>query len=271
MLVAAIVLGACGCGRVGFTSASDSAGQDAAAFNDAALADGLRLFGHDEDGDGLPDVVDNCPHIANVLQTNSDGDQAGDACDSFPTTHNTLRFYSLVTADLNDPAAEINGTWIKGDDFWTANDPVNANLHIVGPTGTSEIFIGYNVISVLDAAANHELSVRAENTMLEAYYYGHYRSRDQTEASISNAFHDGAGNYESLANSSATGRLFATGPATLAVRFDTTAKEIRTRFVNASGSYEVVSPATLLASMNHYHLDAVGVEVKVLYFAIVGE
>ncbi|MBU0552174.1 thrombospondin type 3 repeat-containing protein, partial [Myxococcota bacterium] len=35
----------------------------------------------DEDQDGFPDELDNCPHIANPEQTNSDGDTQGDACD----------------------------------------------------------------------------------------------------------------------------------------------------------------------------------------------
>ncbi len=38
----------------------------------------------DDDGDGIPNVADNCPGDANAGQTDSDGDGAGDACDSSP-------------------------------------------------------------------------------------------------------------------------------------------------------------------------------------------
>ena len=36
----------------------------------------------DQDGDGIADVDDNCPFIANPSQRNTDGDGLGDACDS---------------------------------------------------------------------------------------------------------------------------------------------------------------------------------------------
>ena len=34
----------------------------------------------DQDGDGVPDVIDNCPTVANADQASSDGDVTGDAC-----------------------------------------------------------------------------------------------------------------------------------------------------------------------------------------------
>ena len=36
----------------------------------------------DADGDGIPDIVDNCPHIFNPNQTDLNGDGIADACPS---------------------------------------------------------------------------------------------------------------------------------------------------------------------------------------------
>ena len=48
------------------------------------LAAGLAPFNSppDQDGDGVIDVIDNCPAVSNVSQLDSDGDNVGDACKS---------------------------------------------------------------------------------------------------------------------------------------------------------------------------------------------
>ncbi|MBI5482058.1 MAG: amidohydrolase family protein [Deltaproteobacteria bacterium] len=42
----------------------------------------------DADADGIPDDRDNCPNVANTDQTDTDGDDLGDACDLCPTISN---------------------------------------------------------------------------------------------------------------------------------------------------------------------------------------
>lgn len=40
----------------------------------------------DADGDGVPDILDNCPLTPNPDQADADGDGFGDACDAFPNS-----------------------------------------------------------------------------------------------------------------------------------------------------------------------------------------
>jgi hypothetical protein len=42
----------------------------------------LRQTAEDSDGDELPDAIDNCPEVANILQQDADNDGRGDACDA---------------------------------------------------------------------------------------------------------------------------------------------------------------------------------------------
>jgi hypothetical protein len=44
----------------------------------------------DQDLDGVIDVADNCPLVANPGQENRDGDELGDACDPFPDDADNL-------------------------------------------------------------------------------------------------------------------------------------------------------------------------------------
>jgi hypothetical protein len=54
---------------------------------------------NDADNDGIPDNIDNCPHIANANQADSDGDGIGDVCDSCP----------------HDAANDVDGDGVCGD------------------------------------------------------------------------------------------------------------------------------------------------------------
>lgn len=58
-----------------------------------ALVVGFPLAGMagppDTDMDTVPDTSDNCPTVANPLQTDTDGDTAGDACDKCSTDFET--------------------------------------------------------------------------------------------------------------------------------------------------------------------------------------
>lgn len=58
-----------------YASAAVQAGPPAAQPSTARSA-------HDQDGDGLPDAIDNCPTVVNVDQRDLDHDGIGDLCDA---------------------------------------------------------------------------------------------------------------------------------------------------------------------------------------------
>lgn len=99
-LIAGLAIGAAalaGCGRVGFDPVGlDPGGADASAACVEA--------GHDEDGDGIDDACDTCPHLADPGQADRDADRVGDRCDprpDLPGEH--ILFF--------DPFTELRADW----------------------------------------------------------------------------------------------------------------------------------------------------------------
>jgi hypothetical protein len=69
---------------------------------------------HDEDGDGVPDVRDNCPQLANADQADGDGDGVGDACDPDPTV--PAQAIALFLPFTTPDPRFIADSWTHGDD-----------------------------------------------------------------------------------------------------------------------------------------------------------
>ncbi len=80
---------------------------------------------NDLDGDGVPNGIDNCPHIANPAQTDSDKDGKGDACDACPNSANPgVAACPLPITTVRDPnaaghpssgsAVSIQGLYVTG-------------------------------------------------------------------------------------------------------------------------------------------------------------
>jgi hypothetical protein len=96
-----VILGlSAGCGRFSFDATAGAS--DDAAGGDGAGPDAppcLDPIGHDEDGDGVLDGCDGCPHLPDPLQLDGDGDGVGDACDPDPASQQQILFFDPFISD----------------------------------------------------------------------------------------------------------------------------------------------------------------------------
>jgi hypothetical protein len=67
----------------------------------------------DADGDGVPDVSDNCPAVPNPSQADGDSDGVGDGCDNCPTLANPTQIDTDADGrgDSCDPDDDGDGYW----------------------------------------------------------------------------------------------------------------------------------------------------------------
>jgi hypothetical protein len=83
----------------------------------------LHLFFADDDGDGVPNEVDNCRTTPNANQADEDGDGIGDACD--PDRDRDGDGYTVEQGDCSDTAAFYNPADLDRDGLSTCNGDCN--------------------------------------------------------------------------------------------------------------------------------------------------
>jgi hypothetical protein len=96
-----------------------------------AEADDSGVYGAvDADTDGISDLCDNCPSIANSSQVDADADAHGDACDCAPTDTSVFAV-SLELAALALDVDKTTLTWtsaVSSSGAGTVHDVVRGNL-----------------------------------------------------------------------------------------------------------------------------------------------
>jgi hypothetical protein len=153
------------CGRIEFDIV-DGAGADAPACPDP----------HDEDGDGVPDCVDVCPHIAGP-QSDRDRDGVGDACDPNPdVARDRIAEFEPLTSQLS--AWQHRGTWTyEGDDILAdARSGVFALELAFTPTEDT-VAIGGHVVAGSTTGTSRQVSVQFNNAV-GSYYCELYEAPD---------------------------------------------------------------------------------------------
>ena len=152
--LAAVVIALAACGRLDFV-----AQPDATPPADVAT-------GHDEDGDGLPDLVDPCPWIAGDA-TDADGDGVGDACDPHPSTPgDTLVEFSALGAGDATPFAELAGWTREADALRHAGD-IATNFSPA--VASAQVELGFTIIALV-GTGQHQVAL-APDTGTDPYYF----------------------------------------------------------------------------------------------------
>ncbi|HEY4180731.1 MAG TPA: hypothetical protein VGM90_27995 [Kofleriaceae bacterium] len=160
-----LALSLAGCGRLGFATA-----RDADADPDADSMDGPATAAHDEDGDGIDDAVDPCPHIFSDA-SDADQDGVGDLCDPNPQsgTEKWIGFYPM-TAGTNPLVGEPGFPFAQeGDDVRYTRD-LNESFDMAVPPAVSlRIEVGFEIVSLV-GTGQHVISSGITTSGAEYYF-----------------------------------------------------------------------------------------------------
>lgn len=132
------------CGRIDFAARAVDAIDNA---TDA-------VTGHDEDGDGVPDVIDNCPHLANPDQLDSDGDGIGDACDPEPANPRQQLALFATLQPTDDPLeASGTGTWTQDVDSIDFDGNMTGFLGYTFAATNARVSVGADILELTNGSA----------------------------------------------------------------------------------------------------------------------
>jgi hypothetical protein len=149
-----VLIALAGCGRFAFDDRPDGAG-DAMLPGDV-LVDVVPL-GHDEDGDGVPDTTDTCPHLA-APQDDADGDGVGDACDPNPTVagDRIVLFATMMPGDQPLLMPDVDGVYTQLADAIRFDGPVGPDNNLYGrfelpiQLGSFRMAVGFDILQVIE-------------------------------------------------------------------------------------------------------------------------
>jgi hypothetical protein len=159
VLLALGVLGACG--RRDFDARVDAT---ASMTHDGAPDS--TVIGHDEDGDGFPDSIDPCPHVAGDL-ADTDGDGVGDACDPNPTiaSEHWLLFATMQAGQT--AFDDITGSLQEADSLRFGSD---AAPILTAALTDVRIDVGWE-IHALTGTGQHQIAFGVQNDAAAEYYF----------------------------------------------------------------------------------------------------
>ncbi|MBA2544380.1 MAG: thrombospondin type 3 repeat-containing protein, partial [Deltaproteobacteria bacterium] len=193
------------CGRLGF-DASPLVTEDAAA--DATNA------AHDEDGDGIPDTSDTCPHLP-AVQTDGDGDGVGDVCDPNPSTPgDTIALFATMApgdqpfttggGDLSAVFTQKSDA-LRFDGELGADNNLYGNLQFPMVLGNVRVALGIDVLAVIPGSASTQSQIALAALDQAPNYFAEVNQIENLLDNAAVSFFDGANYTVADARDLATG------------------------------------------------------------------
>jgi hypothetical protein len=148
------------CGRVGFEPVTSTSKAPCVPV------------GHDEDGDGIDDACDVCPHIFDPDQADRDGDRVGDVCD--PHVDQPIDHIALF-----DPFTSMLPIWTLGGTYTYTGDAISVQAsggYWAGvpalPPPTNDAFAIGGRVTQLGPSNQHQVAIEiAPSPPSPAVYY----------------------------------------------------------------------------------------------------
>jgi hypothetical protein len=244
----------------------------------------------DGDGDGVGNLIDNCPAIANPDQHDEDLDKLGDRCDPCPHLMGTaLDSDGDGVGDACDPQPQLAKQQIKLFDPFTSTLPVwssSAGVSVVGDQmripggresnlaiGTGELRIATRgTVTAVATAIPHQLLIAfGFNTSDTRYHYGEFYDDNGTSGDVLITEANGSV-YSGLASATYAGVL-PTGEWSMQI--DESVKDQRIALLARLGgmAYPALvastSTAPVLAADNRINISTNHVDITLDYFLVI--
>jgi hypothetical protein len=216
---------AASCGRVDF---------DAIA---ARAPDAAAPTGHDEDGDGIPDAIDNCPvDGTSTDQADRDGDGIGDLCDPNPddASDRVAVFATFAGGDM--PLAIVAGTWTPGADAIETPGAGYAEVRIDLPLANSRQRIGADIVTLGAPDVQQQLAMGAQPADDGDRYFGEVNQLPGVAAYAGASWFDGTSEYTRLAGTDLASGAIPVGNLELEVTMLASANTIAVRTFGVPGA-----------------------------------